>query len=91
MFDHDTTANDAVSRRNVLRIAGGLIAGSTALAGLGAGRGAAETEEGLQVVTAGRILDDEPVFAVEVAIPEAVYPNDIEFPHDVVLGAPTSS
>lgn len=46
MADHNTT--DAVSRRNVLKTAGGLLAGATMLAGLGAGRGAAATEEGLQ-------------------------------------------
>jgi hypothetical protein len=47
MFDHDP--NDTVARRNVLKTMGGLIAGSTALASLGTGVGAAETEEGLQI------------------------------------------
>lgn len=47
MADHNTT--DAVSRRNVLKTAGGLLAGSTMLAGLGAGRSAAATEESIQV------------------------------------------
>jgi len=45
MADHTTT--DAVTRRNVLKTTGGLLAGSTMLAGLGAGRGATESEEGL--------------------------------------------
>ena len=47
MADHNTT--NAVSRRNVLKTAGGLLAGSTMLAGLGTGRGAAATEESIQV------------------------------------------
>lgn len=46
MADHNAT--EAKSRRNVLKTAGGLLAGSTMLAGLGAGPAAAETEEGLR-------------------------------------------
>lgn len=45
MAHHNPT--DAVSRRNVLKTAGGLLAGSTILAGLGVNRGAA-AEEGLR-------------------------------------------
>lgn len=81
MFDHST--NDAVSRRNVLTTTSGLIAGSTVLAGLGAGRGAAETEEGLRVEV--REMNEESI-GVEVVVPEAVYSNDVDFPTDTYLG-----
>jgi len=81
MFDHDTTADDTVSRRSVLQAAGGLLAGSTALAGLGARRGTAE-EESLQF----EILEfTEEYVAVEVYFPNDVF-DEIEFPDDVFLG-----
>lgn len=81
MFDHDTTADDTVSRRSVLQAAGGLLAGSTALAGLGAGRGAAG-EESLQL----EILEfTEEYVAVEVSFPDDTF-DEIEFPDDLFLG-----
>jgi hypothetical protein len=82
MFENGTNADEAVSRRNVLETTGGLIAGSTALAGLGAGRGAAETGEELQ---AGVREMTEEYVAVEVAFPDDLF-DEIEFPNDVFLG-----
>jgi hypothetical protein len=81
MFDHDTTADDTVSRRSVLQAAGGLLAGSTALAGLGARRGSAG-EESLQF----EILEfTEEYVAVEVYFPDDTF-DEIEFPDDLFLG-----
>jgi hypothetical protein len=80
MFDHDT--NDAVSRRSVLKTTGGLVAGSTLLAGLGAGRGAAETEEGLRLDV--REMTEEYI-AVEVWLPDDTI-DEAEFPDDLFLG-----
>lgn len=84
MADHNTT--DAVSRRNVLKTAGGLIAGSTMLAGLGADRGAAETEEGLHMEV--REMTEEYI-AVRVSMSEELYERVNErgaFPERVFLG-----
>ena len=82
MFENDTNADETVSRRSVLKTTGGLIAGSTALAGLGAGRGAAETEEGLRLEV--REMTEEYI-AVEVAFPDDLF-DGIEFPDDLFLG-----
>jgi hypothetical protein len=82
MFENDTNADETVSRRSVLKTTGGLIAGSTALAGLGAGRGAAETEEGLRLEV--REMTEEYV-AVEVAFPDDTF-DEVEFPDDLFLG-----
>jgi hypothetical protein len=82
MFENDTNADATVSRRNVLKTTGGLVAGSTALAGLGAGRGAAETEDGLRLEV--REMTEEYI-AVEVAFPTDVF-DEVEFPTDVFLG-----
>ena len=82
MFENDTNADETVSRRSVLKTTGGLIAGSTVLAGLGAGRGAAETEEGLRLEI--REMTEEYI-AVEVAFPDDLF-DEIEFPDDVFLG-----
>lgn len=83
MFEHDSSANDAVSRRTVLRTAGGAVAGSTVLAGLGAGRGAAETEEGLEF----EVLEfTEAYIAVEAAVPDEGTLEEVAFPQDVFLG-----
>lgn len=84
MADHNPP--DAVSRRNVLKTAGGLLAGSTMLAGLGAGRGAAETEEGLQIEV--REFTEEYI-AVEVRVPEELADQNDSFDwtgHNFVLG-----
>ena len=82
MFENATDADETVSRRSVLKTTGGLIAGSTALAGLGAGRGAAETEEGLRLEV--REMTEEYI-AVEVAFPDDLF-DEIEFPDDLFLG-----
>jgi len=63
---HTMFKNDTVSRRNVLKTTGGLVASSSALATLGTGKGAAETEEGLQIEV--REITEESI-AVEVRIP----------------------
>lgn len=72
MADHNTT--ESVPRRNILKTASGLLAGSTMLAGLGAGRGTAETEEGFRLKV--EELTEE-VIVVNVAsvdtFPEADY------------------
>jgi len=83
MFGDDANAVDAGSRRRVLTLAGGLVAGSTALAGFGAGRGAAETEEGLRVEL--REMTESYV-AVEVRFPEETFVDEVEFPTDIFLG-----
>lgn len=84
MFDHDTNANGAVSRRNVLKTAGGLLAGSTMLAGLGAGRSAAATEESIQV---GVQEITEEYITVEVRHPVHPGPyNPQEVPEAYYLG-----
>ena len=82
MIENDTNANDAVSRRSVLKTTAGLVAGSTALAGYGAGRGAAETEESLQAEV--REMNEEYI-VVEAWFPQDVF-DDAEFPDDVFLG-----
>ena len=82
MFDHDTNANEAISRRSVLETTGGLLAGSTVLAGLGAGTGAAETEEGLRIEV--REMTEEYI-AVAVWFPDDTF-DDVEFPDDTFLG-----
>jgi hypothetical protein len=82
MFDHDTNADDAVSRRNVLQTAGGLLAGSTALVGLGTGTGAAETEEGLRIEVREM---NEAYLAVEVRFPDDLF-DEIKPLNDVFLG-----
>jgi hypothetical protein len=82
MFENDTNADDAVSRRSVLQTTGGLLAGGTALAGLGAGTGAAETGEGLRLEV--REMTEEYV-AVEVWFPNDVF-DEVEFPTDIFLG-----
>lgn len=80
MADHDTT--DAVSRRNALKTAGGFLAGSTMLVDLGTGRGAAATEESIQIEF--REATEEYV-AVDVLFPDDLF-DDVEFPNDVFLG-----
>jgi hypothetical protein len=80
MFAQDTNADETVSRRSVLKTTAGLIAGSTALVGLGAGRGAAETEEDLQAEV--REMNEEYI-AVEVVVPDHA-PFDGEMP--ILLG-----
>ena len=65
MFENGT-ADETVSRRNVLKTTGGLIAGSTALAGLGAGRGAADAGNGVQLEV--REMNEEYII-VEVRFP----------------------
>jgi hypothetical protein len=91
MFDHDTNTDETVSRRSVLKTAGGVLAGSTALAGLGSGTAAAD-EERVQVEL--RELNEEYV-AVEVYFPDDLFdgvefPDDlfdeVEFPDDLFLG-----
>ena len=82
MFETNANADETVSRRSVLKTAGGLIAGSTALAGIGAGRGAAEAEEGLRLEV--REFTEEYI-AVSVAFPNDVF-DEVEFPNDVFLG-----
>lgn len=80
MANHHAT--DAVSRRNVLKTAGGLLAGSTMLAGLGA----AETEEGLRFEV--KDLTEEYI-AVRVRMSEELYERVNErgaFPDRVFLG-----
>jgi hypothetical protein len=82
MFKNET--NDTVSRRNVLKTTGGLIAGSTALASLGTGVGAAETEDELRLEV--RELNEEYI-AAEVYIPPNPFPPDEnEFQNEVFLG-----
>ena len=82
MFEIDANADETVSRRNVLKTTAGLVAGSTALAGLGAGRGAAETEEGVRIEV--REFTEEYI-AVDVAFPDDLF-DEVEFPDDVFLG-----
>jgi hypothetical protein len=77
----DTNADETVSRRSVLKTTGGLLAGSTALAGLGAGTAAAD-EERVQVEL--RELNEEYV-AVEVYFPDDLF-DEVEFPDDLFLG-----
>jgi hypothetical protein len=79
MADHNTAG--AVSRRNVLKATGGLLAGSTMLAGLGAGRATA-AEESIRVEV--RELTEEHI-AVDVRFPDDVF-DGVEFPTDVFLG-----
>ncbi|MDS0474144.1 hypothetical protein [Natrinema sp. 1APR25-10V2] len=83
MFETNTNASETGSRRNMLKTMGGLIAGSTALAGLGAGRGAAESEEGLRIEV--REMTEEYI-AVEVRFPKDTYTEDVEFLDDIFLG-----
>ena len=87
MFENDTNADETVSRRSVLKQMGGLIAGSTALAGLGSGRGAAETKETLQVEI--EEMNEERV-AVGVHVPEELADGGLgvylEEPTNVWLG-----
>jgi hypothetical protein len=80
MTDHDTT--DSVSRRDVLTTAGGLAVGSTALAGLGTGRAAAGTDDGLRIELRERT---EEYVAIDVRFPNDVF-DGVEFPNDVFLG-----
>ena len=82
MFDHDTNADDAVSRRTVLRTTRGLLAGATALAGVGAETGSAETEEGLRIEV--REMNEEYV-AVGAWFPDDLF-DEIKPATDVVLG-----
>jgi hypothetical protein len=82
MFETNVNADETVSRRSVLKTTAGLIAGSTALAGIGAGRGAADTEGGL--VFEVREFTEEYI-AVEVAFPTDTF-DEVEFPNDVFLG-----
>ena len=84
MFENDTDANadETVSRRSVLKTAGGLLAGSAALAGLGAERGAAETEEGLRATLRER---NEEYVAVEVWFPTDTF-DEIKPAKDVYFG-----
>lgn len=79
MFDNDTT-DATVSRRNVLKTTGGLLAGSAGFASLGAGTAAAEKEEGLQVELREMT---EAYIAVEVR-----FPDDYSFDgsHPILLG-----
>ncbi|WP_152043245.1 hypothetical protein [Salinigranum salinum] len=81
MFDHDTNADEPVSRRSVLKTTGGLLAGSTVLAGFGAGRGAAETEEGLRIEV--REMSEEYI-VVDLQLPSTF--DEVDFPDDVFLG-----
>lgn len=83
MFENHTNADETVSRRSVLKTTAGLIAGSTALAGLGAGRGAAETEEGLQAEV--REMNEEYI-TVEVKVPGQDPFDEVAFPDDLFLG-----
>lgn len=80
MADHNMT--DVVSRRNVLKTAGGLLAGSTIFAGLGARRGAAATEESIQVEV--QEITEEYI-AVNVWFPQETY-DGVEFPQETYLG-----
>jgi hypothetical protein len=79
MFDHDTNAT--VSRRSVLKTAGGALAGSTTLAAFGAGTVAAD-EERVQLEL--RALNEEYI-AVDVYFPDGVF-DEVEFPDDLFLG-----
>ena len=82
MFETDTTADRTVSRRSVLKMTTGVVAGSTALAGLGTGAVAAETEEGLRL----RVLElTEEYIAVAVALDDPIEDEE-RFPTDVFLG-----
>lgn len=78
MADHNATG--AVSRRNVLKATGGLLTGSTMLAGLGAGRGAAETEAERRVQ-----------FEIEDANEEVTIANVFNFPPGRVSSFITNS
>lgn len=84
MFENDTSADDAVSRRSVLKTTGGLIAGSTALAGLGSERGAATPDRHGPMRAELRERNEEYV-AVEVWFPQDTY-DEIEPLNDVYLG-----
>lgn len=84
MTDHNPI--DAISQRKVVKTAGGLLAELTMLAGLGAGRGGAETEEGLQMEV--REMTEEDI-AVRVSMSEGLYERVNErgaFPERVFLG-----
>jgi hypothetical protein len=84
MFENDTNAAETVSRRSVLKTAGGLVAGSTVLVGLGAGTGAAETEEELRFEVEEA---NEEYIAAQMMLPHGVYfPHDTNFPHHTYLG-----
>lgn len=82
----DNNPTETVSRRNVLKTAGGFLAGSTMLAGLGAGRSAAATEEGLRFEI--REFTGEYI-AVEVRVPAELADENGTFDwtgHNFVLG-----
>jgi hypothetical protein len=81
MFDHDTNATERVSRRSVLKTAGGALAGSTALAAFG-GETVAADEERVQLEL--RELNEEYI-AVEVYFPDDLF-DGVEFPDDLFLG-----
>lgn len=82
MSKNDTNAERTVARRSVLKTMGGLVAGSTALAGLGAGRGAAETDEELQFK---QWEATEEYLLADVHFPTDIF-DDTEFPTDIFLG-----
>jgi len=82
MFDNDTNEDETVSRRNVLKMTGSVIAGSTALVGVGTGRGVAETEEGLRI-EAQEFAEE--YIAVEVAFPDDLV-DETAFPDGLFLG-----
>jgi hypothetical protein len=84
MFDHDTNADGTVSRRSVLETTGGLIAGATALAGLGSERGAA-TPDRHGPLRADLRERNEEYIAVEVRFPKDTY-DEIKPLNDVYLG-----
>jgi hypothetical protein len=83
MFENDTNADGTVSRRSVLELTGGLVAGSTVLAGLGSERGAAATDE--ERLRADLRERNGEYIAVEVWFPQDTY-DEIKPLNDVHLG-----
>lgn len=84
MSGSDTDANEKVSRRNVLRSAGGFLAGSTALASLGTGRAAALPDRRGPI--RAEVLElTEAYVAVRVGLQEGTF-DEIKPLNDVVLG-----
>jgi len=79
--NHETTANQSTPRRSVLQTAGGILIGSTGLAGTG--RGAAGAEDGLRVeireATATTVT-------AELRVPRDAYADQLELPRDTYVG-----
>lgn len=84
MFKYDTNADETVSRRSVLKTTGGLVVGSTVLAGLGAERGAATADRHGPLRAELRERNEEYI-AVEVWFPHDTF-DEITPLNDVYLG-----